>query len=424
MSPYTYPLFCGGFGAGKSLAMSVRIMMDINLADGIKIGAYAPTYDLLRLITLPYVCELLEESGERFNLNKSENIFHLSDKRQIICRSMDNPARIVGYETLRAHADELDTLRLIQAREAWNKIIARNRQKIIVHPTDYPDHEIVFDKSSDEYNLKNKVSAYTTPEGFNFAHERWVDKKNKNYKLYKAPTYSNKFLPPDYIDNLRSSYPAQLIDAYIEGDFVNLTSGRVYKKYDRVLNASEEGVNGNEPLDIGMDFNIEHGAASINVTRGYSDHAVDEVFDSYDTDDTIRVIKERYPDNPIRVYPDASGKKRASGASNGVDTKGKATATDLAKLKSAGFHIIVNHHNPLIKDRVAAVNARICNGKFERNYFVNEKKCPNHVNTLEKQVYMNGVPDKSTGLDHIGDSLGYFLCKKHSIVKNTAGYGR
>ena len=94
-------------------------------------------------------------------------------------------------------------------------------------------------------------------------------------------------------------------------------------------------------------------------------------------------------------------------------------------MRQAGFKIVVNLSNPPIKDRVGALNARICNGKGERFYFVNLKACPSHLETLEKQVYdTNGMPDKSAGLDHSGDAGGYTAIKRHPVIKSSVGYLR
>jgi hypothetical protein len=47
-------------------------------------------------------------------------------------------------------------------------------------------------------------------------------------------------LPTDYIDSLRASYPPQLIEAYLEGRFVNLNSGCV-PEFSRKLNHADRG---------------------------------------------------------------------------------------------------------------------------------------------------------------------------------------
>ena len=422
-------LFVAGFGSGKSQGMVVNALNDLFNYKGANIALYAPTYDLLKLIVMQYVEEILTNGNFTFKINGSEHIFYVEGYGKIICRSMDNPGRIVGYETFRAHCYEMDILGEHKARLAWQKIIARNRQKIYQSdeygrriPQLESNGDFVFINGRQQFKTEmNRVSAYTTPEGFGFAYKRWVKEEDTqgNYGMVRATTYSNEHnLPEDYIETLRSSYPAELIDAYLLGKFVNLTSGRVYRKFDRSLNASTEKVIGNEGIHVGMDFNIEHGAAVIHVIRSETAHAVDEIFDSYDTDDTIRILNERYPNNPITVYPDATGKKRSS-------SNGAPTATDIEKLRSQGYSITVDYSNPLIRDRVNCVNARILNGLGERNYFVVVDACPNTIETLEQQAWDdNGVPDKKTGLDHIGDALGYFLAKRFPISRQNAGFIR
>lgn len=313
---------------------------------------------------------------------------------------MDNPARIVGYQTMRSHVDELDTLKEADAEEAWNKIIARNRQKIIV------DGEIV----------KNGVRGYTTPEGFRFAYKRWMKEKPKGYQIYRAPTYSNPHLPPDYIDNLRASYPGQLIEAYIEGEFVNLTSGSVYPEFSRTLNHTDNVIRFGDHLHVGMDFNVNNMAAGIHVIRDGAPHALDEITGGRDTPDVCQAIKERYPDHQITVYPDASG--------NGTSSK-SASQSDITIIKSFGFKVKAPSKNPFIKDRVISLNAQICNSDGIRSYKVNTKMCPGITEALEQQVYdATGVPDKKSGNDHHSDEVGYFVHYTWPVRKKAAKMGK
>jgi len=163
--------------------------------------------------------------GIRYKYNKQENIIYTSSPNcgDFVLRTLENPARIIGYESYRAHVDEIDTLKKTQAAMAWRKIIARNRQQ----PAD-------IDKPF------NRVSAYTTPEGFQFVYDTWGRNPKPGYVMIQAATYTNPFLPDDYVQTLRDSYPAALIDAYIEGRFTNLTSGSVYPDFNRVLNHTDD----------------------------------------------------------------------------------------------------------------------------------------------------------------------------------------
>lgn len=414
-----YPLFVGGFGSGKSMTESFCAVRDLTEYPGANIGMYAPTYDLLSLITIPFMEERLSEMGLPYKLNKSSAIFQVEGLGRIICRSMNNPGRIIGYQVFRSHVDELDTMKAVDAENAWNKIIARNRQVIFQHGpkgkrVPNPEHDPSVRESRPWLTHMNRVSAYTTPEGFCFAYKRWVEKKNKHYEMVKAPTRTNIHLPEDYIESLFDSYPPQLVEAYLNGDFVNMTSGAVYPDFDRVENHSDEVAQGAEPLEIGMDFNVMVGAACIHVRRDGLPVQVDEITKAYDTDDQIRTIKAKYPNNPVVVYPDASGSSRHSA---------NTTETDLAKLRMAGFVVIAEHSNPAIKDRVFSTGAMICNGNQERRWKINTTKCPQTVQCLEQQVWNdNGTPDKTQGLDHHPDALGYYLHNQFPIVKPTASY--
>jgi hypothetical protein len=275
--PEKYRLFCAGFGAGKSEAMANAAMIDAAHSSNALIGCYAPTYDLVRLITAERIQAKLSDAGIRYTYNKAENVIYSSSVHfgDFVLRTLDKPERIVGYETYRSHVDELDTLRTEHARMAWNQVIARNRQQ--PNDVDQPF---------------NQSSAYTTPEGFKFCYERWVTNKNDLYGMVQAPTYSNPYLPDDYVDSLKATYPGELIDAYIEGRFVNLTSGTVYRAYDRQAHDSTETIREKEPLFIGMDFNVTQQAATVYVKRkgGEEWHAVAELVDMYDTPDSIEPL--------------------------------------------------------------------------------------------------------------------------------------
>jgi len=392
LSEAKHPAFIAGFGSGKSEIMSCAAMGDAAHSATALIGLYAPTYDLVRLITAPRICAKLSEQGIPHKWNKSENVVYTSWPRfgDFLMRTMDNPERIVGYETYRAHVDEIDTLKTQKANEAWNKIVARNRQRPegIKRPF-------------------NRVSAYSTPEGFKFVYNKWVKDPAEGYELFQAPTYSNPYLPDDYVDNLRATYPGELIEAYIEGRFVNLTSGSVYRSYDRETQRSNETLQPKEAIMLGMDFNVGNMSACAFVLRGLNWHCVDELKGGADTPSMIATMKDRYAGHHITVYPDASGKNASS--------KG-ASLSDIGLLRQAGYAIRAKASNPRVKDRVLAVNMGFEGGRV----YVNPDTCPETSRCLEQQPYdKNGEPDKTTGLDHQNDAFGYPIAYAMPVVKPT-----
>ena len=270
---------------------------------------------------------------------------------------------------------------MAKADAAWKKIIARMSSV----REDYPI---------------NTVDFTTTPEGFNFVHKLFVVDLQERpeiaefYSLTKASTRQNaKNLPSDYIPSLYNTYPSQLVDAYVDGEFVNLTSGTVYYGYKRKECRSHEEIIPGEPLFIGQDFNVGKMASTVYVQRGKVWHAVAELCDLFDTPDVVRVIQERWQRHGHRIviYPDASGKNRKSVG---------ASTSDIATLQQAKFDVRVNPANPAVKDRVLSMNKALESGLIK----INDKNCPNTARGLEQQAYdKNGEPDKGSGVDHQND---------------------
>lgn len=392
MSEAKHPAFVAGFGAGKSEIMAISAIGDAAHSATALIGLYAPTYDLVRLITAPRICAKLEEYSVPHRWNKQENIIYTSYPRfgDFVLRTMDNPERIIGYETYRAHLDEIDTLKAENARKVWNQVIARNRQR--------PEGIA---------NPFNRVSAYTTPEGFRFVYDRWRRNPAPGYEIIQAPTHSNPMLPDDYIDNLQASYPEALIAAYIEGQFVNLTAGTVYSSYDRNANRSVEVIQPNEPLHVGQDFNVGSMASAIAVPRGDSWHFVEELSGLQDTPHLVRVLKDKFEGHHITVYPDASGGSRKTV---------NASVSDIQILRDAGFSIRAPRANPPVKDRILAMNTAFEKGRL----FVNDKACSDLAEALEQQAYdKNGEPDKKGGHDHHPDAAGYLAHQRMPVFRPT-----
>lgn len=381
-APEQFPAMVAGFGAGKSHAAIWRSLRLKRAYPGQNVAYYLPTYDLVSRMALPRFDETLTSIGARFKINKNDSVVEIENCGSIILRTMDNPARIVAYEVADSILDELDTLPTEKAREVWNKAIARNRQK-------KPDGSL------------NTVAVATTPEGFRFVYERWKKNPAPGYRLIRATTMSNAAnLPDGYIDSLRASYPANLLTAYLDGEFVNLTQGSVYPEFDRDANGTGETIQPSEPLHVGLDFNIGKMAAVIAVLRDGDPHIVDELTGVLDTPAMIAAIKARYVGHSILVYPDASGGSRKTN---------NASESDLALLRAARFNVLVNASNPAVRDRVLAVNQMI-HSEGRRRLRVNADKCPVLVECLEKQAWdKNGEPDKSGDLDHSNDALGYLI---------------
>lgn len=404
--PHKFRAFVAGYGSGKTWVGSSGLCVHALTFPGIDAGYFAPTYPQIRDIFYPTIEEVAGHFGLSTKVRASDKeVILLRGGRprcKIICRSMDNPAKIIGFKIGHALVDELDVLPTHKAELAWRRIIARMR-----------------------YNapgLRNGVDVTTTPEGFRFVYRQWVksvrDKPDlsKLYGLVQASTYDNEAnLPDGYIESLRESYPPQLIDAYLNGQFVNLTSGAVYPNFDRRENNTTQIEQPGEALHIGMDFNVLNMHAEVSVIRDGLPITVAEIAGVRDTPTMARVLKDRYASgdakHSITIYPDASGQNTSSK---------NASESDLSILRSAGFTVRAETRNPSVRDRVLSVNAMLLNDRGERRWKINTDRCPKLTEALEQQAYdAAGEPDKSTGFDHPVDAIGYFMHQRYPIVRNT-----
>ncbi|MBR9682140.1 MAG: terminase [Candidatus Aenigmarchaeota archaeon] len=342
-------------------------------------------------------------------------------------KSMDNPESIVGMNVFAVFLDELDTLPMEKAWQVWVKSLARARKKVNVFEQYLDDDgekhtRIKLDENGEEMELENQMIVGSTPEGFRLLYKLFEKEKPDNYTLIQASGYENTHLPKGYYDNLKQIYPDELVEAYINGKFVNMAVGAVYKSYDREKCDTDALYRDGEELHISMDFNVMNMNAVVFVERepvfihnplfqyeGFNSfNAVRHLHDIVDTPELIQVIRERYPRSPIYCYPDASGKNTSS--------KG-FTTSDISLLKAAGFHCKYPNKNPRILDRVQSVNSALKTGLIK----VNVRQCEKVAEALEQQIYNKNteLPEKSSlsSIDDINDSFGYFIHMKFPIKR-------
>lgn len=376
-----------GYGGGKTFAVARKactLMLQNPGCDGI---VTEPNYPLLTQILIPEIKTALEFFNIPYTFSKSDSIFYCmvqGKETRIICKSMEAYERLIGVNAAWVILDEFDTAKADLAYSAYLKLLGRIRSGKV-----------------------RQMVIVSTPEGFGAMHRIFILEAGDNKRLIRAKTTDNKYLPLDYIDTLKKIYTKQLLNAYLEGQFVNLTAGNVFNAFHRDRNRSQETVRPKEPLHIGCDFNVTKMCAVVHVLRDGVPHAVAELINMYDTPAMIEAIKEKFPEHHITVYPDASG-----GARKSVN----AAISDLALIRQAGLQVRANSTNPAIKDRVTATNVA-----FEKaRYFVNPDTCKEYTAALEQLAYdKNGMPNKSSGLDHCTDAGTYYISYAFPVIKRT-----
>ena len=387
-----------GYGAGKTRALCAKAVHLAMANQGFIGVVMEPTGPLIRDIWQSDFDDFLESYGIPYTFRASplpEYTLHLpGGDTKILCRSFENWQRIIGINGAWILADEIDTVNPAIANKAFPKILGRLRSGNV-----------------------RQFAAASTPEGFRWMWQTFASEDGKgreDRRLIRMRTQDNPYLPPDFIERMQANYDPQLLKAYLDGEFVNLTTGQVYDRFDRAKHVAVQMPDiSREPLRIGVDFNVGNMSAVIAVRVGKSLYVVDEVSGAHDTDALAQKIKAHYPDHKIYVYPDASGGNRST----------NATQTDIAILESYGMSNQSPKANPPVRDRVAAVQALLENGKGEVRLKI-AASCVKTIECLELQSYTEkGDPDKDAGYDHMNDALGYLVWREFNPLHAGAGRG-
>jgi hypothetical protein len=387
-----------GFGAGKTRALCAKAVMLAAANQGFIGAVMEPTGPLIRDIWQNDFDDFLEAYSIPYTFRASplpEYMLHLpGGDTKILCRSFENWSRIIGLNLAWALADEIDTVTPSIANKAFPKILGRLRSGNV-----------------------RQFAAASTPEGF-----RWMwntfgsdeARQRKDRRLVKLRTNDNPHLPPDFIDRLQANYDPNMLRAYRDGEFVNLTTGCVYDRFDRAKHVITDLPDlDREPLRVGVDFNVGNMSAVIGIRTAKGLVIIDEISGAHDTDALAQEIRRRYPDHRIYAYPDASGGNRSTNAAQ----------TDIQILEQYGFSNQSPKSNPMVRDRVAAVQALLENGKGQVRLTI-AASCRKVIECLELQSYNEkGDPDKEGGYDHMNDALGYVIWREFNPLHAGAGRG-
>ena len=388
-----------GYGAGKTRALAAKTLHLAAANQGFIGCVMEPTGPLIRDIWQNDFENFLEQYEIPYTFRASplpEYVLHLpGGDTKILCRSFENWSRIIGLNLSFVLADEIDTVNPSVCSRAFPKILGRLRSGNV-----------------------RQFAAASTPEGFRWMWQTFGSDdaaKHSDRRLIRMRTADNPHLPQDFIERLRANYDPSLLQAYLEGQFCNLTTGQVYDRFDRAkhVSALSEQEYQNEPLRVGVDFNIGNMSAVIGVRLDNKLHLIDEISGAHDTDALAQELRQRFPDSVVYVYPDASGSARSTNASR----------TDIQILESYGFSNQSPKANPPIRDRVASVQALLENGKGEVRLQI-APRCKRTIECLELQSYTEaGDPDKDAGYDHMNDALGYLVYRDFSMLNARAGRG-
>ena len=386
----------GGFGSGKTYAFlhktfinHIKKRNDKDMSNG---WIIYPTYELAEELFVEPMKEIFERNGINYKYNVQKHKFTTPYGIMKIYQ-LQKPQRIIGAELTFIGFDEFDVESWKNCDIAYKKAIGRMRG------------------SSD-----CEIYIVTSPEGFHYTHHQFVENDNDSKALIHGKTTDNVYLPDSYIDLLEQNYDKSMLQAYRDGEFVNISALSTYHSFERSKNVQKCEYDRSQPVRIGLDFNNDPMCSILFHT--YKTEPKVRIFDCISlshqgqgdllTSRICAVIKDKYPNHQYIVYPDASGFQRHT----------SAMFSDIDLLKQAGFKVNVRKSNPPVTNRVNSVNKML-----EGNIII-DPRCKALIQDLEKVTNKQGTRDidKSNKLlTHMTDALGYAIEWEFPIIKPTLG---
>ena len=370
-----------GFGAGKTHIFIRKTLLNMfkrTNSSGVSNGwIIYPTYDLAEELFVQPFSQLLDDMNCPYEYNQSKHRFRTA-AGNIKIYQLQKPQRIIGAELTFIGFDEFDV-------ESWKNC------------------DIAFKKAIGRMRGSDNCEIYivTSPEGFHYTHKIFVTDDNDDRLLVRGKTTDNTYLPEAYVKLLESNYDENLLKAYRDGEFVNLSALSTYHSFNREKNVKEVKYNPKKPIHIGQDFNTDPLCAVL--WQEYHDKPNIRVFKTYSlshagegdllTERLCEQIKQEYPNNTYYSYPDATGRAKHS----------SARYSDIDILRRH-FKVRVKHINPLVVNRVNAMNRAL------QDNMIIDPSCQDLINDLERTTNKPNTReiDKSNKtLTHLTDALGY-----------------
>lgn len=368
-----FKVVCAGRRWGKSY-LSIREMCKFASKPNQKVYYIAPTYRQAKTIIWDDLIKRLTEVRWIKKINTTELTVKLKNGSSIALRSADN------YESLRGIS--IDYLVMDECSDidvkCWSEVL---RPAL----ADRQGHGMFI----------------STPKGFNWFYDLWAGANaHQGWVGFQFTTIEGGNVPEAEVEAAKAEMDPRTFEQEFLASFVNF-SGLVYYAFDidRNVKDLEPQIDKRDVLHVGIDFNTQPMSAVVANWDGLTMHIIDEIeIRNSNTYELCDEISNRYPNNRIIAYPDASG----------ANNKTNATNTDHNILRQYNFSVKTARINPPVIDRIASVNTAFYNKVGETRLTVSSK-CKGLIRCLNKQIYKEGTrqPDKSSGVDHMVDALGY-----------------
>lgn len=386
----------GGYRSGKTVT-GIACVVDMGLrSEGHPILVVEPTYRLILDVFIRSAAQFLTAWKIPWRYHKSDKILSVGRRLQfdVLCRSADQPRSLEGLTVGGLLVDEWELCDLEALQVAFARVsVGPCQQKVLTG----------------------------TPEGYGLAYDWLLSKPSARLaedgiRVWTIDSSKNTTLSKDYVSDMRKRMDDDVAGEKLDG-VRRAKGGRVYSRFDRQRHTRDPCVlPGKGEVQVFADFNrnpmvwllaeVDTPRKCIHVVgefigkvaEGTDTASQAEKMKPYIADYLKRTRRRHYSiddvtDMGIQVFCDASGIQKTT----------TTHLTNVSLLKQAGFKPRHGMKNPPVDDRINTVQVLL----RDRRLTVDAGAAPTLVTSLERQAWVNEQPDKTGGIDHPVDGLGY-----------------
>lgn len=389
-----------GYGGGKSLIIGKRTLAVALHNAPVPAAIICPSYPMAKLTAIPTMTALLEGKRQLYGRafwykfsGQTPMKFTVRFRGRdatIFILSSDRPDSLKGSNLCMVALEEP----FLQPFDAFEQAVARVRDMSARH---------------------REIILAGTPEQLNWGYELCEGELRDKYDVgvVRGSTLMNRALPPDYAERMLRGYDKKAADAYVFGQFVNMAKGVVYYSFDRGEHVVERSIPSGARLGMGMDFNVNPMACCVFWWRGQDIHYLAEYeFPNSDTEYACQRIREEWGDAVTDVFPDASGKNRATNSPGG--------RSDFTILREQGFTINAKSKNPSLRDRHNAVNGKLKPAEGQHHITISPK-CTKLAKYLARYTHEGRNTQEQEAMSHLLDAATYPIAFLWPVNKGYVG---
>ena len=337
----------------------------------------APTYKMSKTIVWKKLKRKLQSLNWVQKANETELSLTLVNGTEIHLKGAEN------YDSLRGQG--LDFLVIDEAAD--------------INPSAF--FEVLRPMLSDK---NGKCLFLGTPKGMNWFKDLFdlAASRPDVWKSWQFTTIDGGQVPPEEVEQARLDLDPKIWNQEYCATFESF-SGIIAYAFGAHNIKPLEPAKSTEPLIIGTDFNVSPLTSVVMRRTQRGLEAIDEIYlHGSNTNELVDEIRNRYPTNPITVYPDPAGVQRKTSANGN---------TDIKILENAGFQVRYHRQHPQVKDRINAANSLFHLRDDSSTRFLIDPKCKHTIKSLQQFCYKpdSQVPDKDSGFDHMFDALTYTI---------------